>query len=566
MSGRYRPDEKLSLTKHVVAAGIFVRDAGSTPAASTILGLCFVEILDSTGQIRDNFRMKAKKLSPGLGTSEMAQGQSSKSKRQPIVVSEGSVSVKIYRQINRLYQRVKDEATGKLVLVRDPRTGKKLVLSEHPQFELVYWSGSRRIKQKFTELPAAMRAAERAAIKLANGESDALKLSSTECSDYVRAINRLKEINPKPDLNLAVADYVSAVRQLPTGTFLKECVDFYVKRNPVGIPSKTVQEVVDELLLAKSSARRSDRYIDDIRGRLYQFAGHFNNIRLASITGQEIEAYLRSLGAYSRDPDDDNFRPLSGRSQNNHRRAIGLLTKFAIKRGYLPKDYSELDAVEKAQDGGGEIEIFTPDELRRLISACLAPVVERGKERNRAELIPYLTIGAFAGLRAAELERLDWSEVNIPRRFIEIKACKAKTASRRLAPITENLAAWLAPHALPSGKVATFDNMSKQLTLYLAPQAGMKWKHNGLRHSFISYRLADIKNMAQVSLEAGNSPQMIFKHYRELVDGHQAQEWFGIAPAAQTSPGEIIPMPPPAAVTDSVPQELVESLSNVAHS
>ena len=36
VSGRYRPAEKILLTKHVVAAGTFAKDAGSTPAASTI--------------------------------------------------------------------------------------------------------------------------------------------------------------------------------------------------------------------------------------------------------------------------------------------------------------------------------------------------------------------------------------------------------------------------------------------------------------------------------------------------------------------------------------------------
>jgi hypothetical protein len=35
------------------------------------------------------------------------------------------------------------------------------------------------------------------------------------------------------------------------------------------------------------------------------------------------------------------------------------------------------------------------------------------------------------------------------------------------------------------------------------------WKRNGLRHSFISYRIAPVKNENTVSLEAGNSPQMI---------------------------------------------------------
>ncbi len=36
VSGRYRPAEKILLTKHVVAAGTFAKDAGSTPAASSL--------------------------------------------------------------------------------------------------------------------------------------------------------------------------------------------------------------------------------------------------------------------------------------------------------------------------------------------------------------------------------------------------------------------------------------------------------------------------------------------------------------------------------------------------
>ena len=35
-----------------------------------------------------------------------------------------------------------------------------------------------------------------------------------------------------------------------------------------------------------------------------------------------------------------------------------------------------------------------------------------------------------------------------------------------------------------------------------------------------------------MALEAGNSPQMIFRHYRELATPQQAQTWFAIAPEA----------------------------------
>src|SRR6266404_2843478 len=41
VSGRYRPAENSLLTKHVVAAGTFAKDAGSTPAASTTFTTSF---------------------------------------------------------------------------------------------------------------------------------------------------------------------------------------------------------------------------------------------------------------------------------------------------------------------------------------------------------------------------------------------------------------------------------------------------------------------------------------------------------------------------------------------
>ena len=60
--------------------------------------------------------------------------------------------------------------------------------------------------------------------------------------------------------------------------------------------------------------------------------------------------------------------------------------------------------------------------------------------------------------------------------------------------------------------------------------AAFAWKRNALRHSCISYRVAAVQNVAQVALEAGNSPQMIFRHYRELVRPADAVKWFAIGP------------------------------------
>jgi integrase len=143
-------------------------------------------------------------------------------------------------------------------------------------------------------------------------------------------------------------------------------------------------------------------------------------------------------------------------------------------------------------------------------------------------LIPLLAISAFAGIRSAELARLDWNAVDLDRRLIEIRACQAKTASRRLVPITDNLAAWLAP--LPrQGRVIKSSEYIKEATA-LARAVGIEWPRNVLRHSFITYRIAKVKSADQVALEAGNSASIIFKHYRELATEDLADQWFGILP------------------------------------
>ena len=56
------------------------------------------------------------------------------------------------------------------------------------------------------------------------------------------------------------------------------------------------------------------------------------------------------------------------------------------------------------------------------------------------------------------------------------------------------------------------------------------WRQNALRHSYISYRVAQTGDVPRTALEAGNSPAMIFRHYRELVDEEAAKAWFSVTP------------------------------------
>jgi integrase len=145
-------------------------------------------------------------------------------------------------------------------------------------------------------------------------------------------------------------------------------------------------------------------------------------------------------------------------------------------------------------------------------------------------MIPYIAIGAFAGLRPAEIERLDWREIRLDRNFIEVSAAKSKTASRRLVTIQPNLKAWLEPLARKAGHV-TPPNPRVKLDLS-RKRAGIEhWPPNGLRHSFASYHLAHFKDAPATALQLGHSTTaMLFAHYREVVTPESASTYWELLP------------------------------------
>jgi len=147
------------------------------------------------------------------------------------------------------------------------------------------------------------------------------------------------------------------------------------------------------------------------------------------------------------------------------------------------------------------------------------------------DVLAYLVLGAFAGIRTAELSRLEWQDIDLVSGYITIQGRKAKTRQRRLIRIQPNLAAWLALMKQPEGHVINLKRPDKTTYEVCAKQAGITWKRNGLRHSFISYRLAATNDENLVSSEAGNSPAMVYRNYRQLVRPELATEWFSIAPA-----------------------------------
>jgi integrase len=285
--------------------------------------------------------------------------------------------------------------------------------------------------------------------------------------------------------------------------------------------TKSVQQVFEEYLQAKSNREKesddspglSHRYIKDIRYRCGRFADAFQ-CAIHEVTAPQVEDFLHGL-------------KLSPRSYINFRRVLKMMFDYARRRGYIPKDQDPFEDVERIKDFGSEIAIYTPAEMKRLLQAA------------DTDYLPCLALGGFAGLRSSEIERLCWEDVFQEDGFIEIRKGKTKTRTRRIIPISENLSKWLSPYASRTGKVWPFSHegfydaqqdTAARTAINNEGLPALKWKQNALRHSFISYRLATIQNANQVALESGNSVNIIFAHYRELVRPKEAEQWFSIIP------------------------------------
>ena len=70
--------------------------------------------------------------------------------------------------------------------------------------------------------------------------------------------------------------------------------------------------------------------------------------------------------------------------------------------------------------------------------------------------------------------------------------------------------------------------------------AGVTGIHDGARHSFISYRTAETRDVAAVADECGNSVQMIKTNYRKIVTEGAAKKFFAIRPEKRVRKGKVM--------------------------
>jgi integrase len=371
--------------------------------------------------------------------------------------------------------------------------GRRYKGKQYELFTVAYRLNGKQLRKNFSRYKDAWNFASHTATALEKDRAQVLSLTAADWQSYMAAKNLLRPF--AIPLHAAIEEYV-AIRRRKKMT------------------EKRVGEIVDELLKAKENAGLSDRYIETLRTHLLRFANSFQT-NIGSVNTGAIALWLDSL-------------KVGPRSRNNVRQAVVTLFNFARRRGYLPKgETTEAADVETVRDHGGEIAILTPAQLTRLV------------RKSKPDYQLYFVLAAFTGIRSAELLRLEWNEINFEKGHIEVKARKAKTATRRLVPIQPNLAQWLAPYRGRKGKLFQ-SRRTADSAIKFAKRLDIPWKANCLRHSYATYRLSTVPDAGRVALEMGNSPAKLFTNYRELDRENHAPEWFAIEPPARRS-AKVVP-------------------------
>lgn len=318
----------------------------------------------------------------------------------------------------------------------------------------------------------------------------------------IELLNQGKEGAAFPTSLRVIAQH-EAERLAVFGKTISDAADFYLNHLEATARSVPLGQALRELVRNRKSSGASKRYCYDIELRIQRFCDDFPLKNVAEITTQDVDDWLGRLG-------------LAPVTRNTFRRDLRTLFSFAMTRRYCVEN--PVVGTSKAKENGGDILILSIEQLKNLL------------ESASEATLPFWALGAFAGLRPAELQRLGWAQVDFESNLLEVKAQHSKTKTRRFVTIEPNLRAWISPYRQSSGLICP-ENPRKLLEAD-RDRAGLlvDWPQNALRHSFGSYHLAHFKNAAALALQMGNSPDVIFKHYRELVKPADAALYWQIIP------------------------------------
>ena len=347
-----------------------------------------------------------------------------------------------------------------------------------------------------------------------------------------------------------IAAAESAFRRLDEKKFpltLDQVIDYAIKNYREPVKQITLKTALEDFIEERTSANDRPLTIRNLKQRIGNIVDHQPERQLSEITEAQIKEAIEKPGR----------GPVA---RNNERRALGQFFNWATSKGYCVSTPVTVQPVKVDKENP---QIMPLAKVRALLSAASA--------YKDGAVLPYVALSLFAGIRPTELSRLTWANIKLDRGTIRIDEKVAKLRARRVielprlgdddAKLPPNLVDWLLPYALKkkpivgknwrkdldkvkelaglvtreTAKSATKKPKKKkgrivQARLYWKKLVPICWCPDILRHTAISNHFAWCKHEGETATWAGNSPEMIHRHYKDLVDREDAEEFWGIKP------------------------------------
>jgi integrase len=413
--------------------------------------------------------------------------------RWPRVVKSGSVVVTVYRM--------------------------KHASSRSGWAYVVVWSTpAGRQRRKFADPAAALEEAQLKADQLNAGRVEGAQMSRGD-RDVLQAAQALCDGVP---LVSAMQEWAEA-RKLCNGELLA-AARAWKDTHGAGLREITVPGAVAAFLAAKKRAGvdTSCSYEFALSKLRDAFQGPIGVVTARALTVWIYNEFSRPVPDGK--PGEVRAHPVT---VNTIRKRLVALWRWCRKEGYLPASaQTEAERIDSAREEDTEIGVVDANTFGRILGLIRA---------KHPEFLAVTVLAGFCGLRRSELHAQKWSDVHLDRSLVRVSSAKRNTPSKRLVPLCPASVEWLMACERPKGSdalVAPPWGIDRVRAFVRA--AGIVCPENAFRHSFISARVAATGDVAATSHEAGNSPAIIFKHYRELMAREDGEAWFALTPAAVT--------------------------------
>jgi integrase len=307
----------------------------------------------------------------------------------------------------------------------------------------------------------------------------------------------------------------------------------YVDRWKRERESVTVSVAVESFLAEKEGEGLSRPHLSNLRNRLERFAADFDKRAAATISTDEISKWLLGLKD-CRNPKvkEKDRTPLSAQTRRHFRGALHSLFTFAEARRWT--DRNPVVAAAKPKVRPALPGVMKADQVKAWLDAV---------SEHADDTLAYWALSFFAGIRSAEIHRIEWSMIDTSASEIHLPATITKTGRERTVVIQPNLTKWLESVTKHSGPVAPAEIRIRRAKIKVLKKLRKPQKkggkprkfeipHNAGRHTYATAHLLAFRDPGETALQLGHggNPRLLHSRYKCSATKAEAEAHWNVLP------------------------------------